>query len=384
MADVQTGFGSFVSFYLADQGWSEENVGFVLTAGGLSGVVGQIPGGALVDAMRRKRLLIAVGTLMIAASAVLLALSRDFPAVFAAEVLHGATGAIIGPAIAAVSLGLVGRRAMSGRIGRNQRFNAAGNALTAASLGVIGSYISKSAIFLAVAAMALPTLAALGWIRPREIAYGRARNAAGRHEPGDLQRIFDLLKNRPLLIFAAAAVLYRFADASMLPLVSENLGSGRERHAALVMAAIIVVPQIIVAVAAPWVGHYAEQWGRRPVLLIGFGLEPLRGVLFALSASWYSTIAVQILDGITGAIITVMTVLIMTDLTAGTGRFNLAQGAVGTCTGVAAAVSTTATGVIATGFGRPASFLTTAAVAALAVLLLWLYLPESRPKEYLD
>jgi MFS family permease len=113
----------------------------------------------------------------------------------------------------------------------------------------------------------------------------------------------------------------------MLPLVSENLGSGRERHAALVMAAIIVVPQIIVAVAAPWVGHYAEQWGRRPVLLIGFGLEPLRGVLFALSASWYSTIAVQILDGITGAIITVMTVLIMTDLTAGTGRFNLAQAA---------------------------------------------------------
>src|ERR1700746_4181397 len=110
MADVQAGFGSFVAFYLADQGWSEENVGFVLTAGGLSGVVGQIPGGALVDAMRRKRLLIAVGTLMIAASAVLLALSRDFPAVFAAEVLHGATGAIIGPAIADIRLGLVWRR----------------------------------------------------------------------------------------------------------------------------------------------------------------------------------------------------------------------------------------------------------------------------------
>lgn len=183
MADVQTGFGSFVSFYLADQGWSEENVGFVPTAGALSDVVGQVPGGALVDAMRRKRLLIGVGTLMIVASAVLLALSRDFPAVFAAEVLHGATSAIIGPAIAAVSLGLVGRRAMSGRIGRNQRFNAAGNALTAALLGVIGSYVSKSAIFFAVAAMTLPTLATLGRIRSREIAYGRARNAAGRHEP---------------------------------------------------------------------------------------------------------------------------------------------------------------------------------------------------------
>jgi len=56
----------------------------------------------------------------------------------------------------------------------------------------------------------------------------------------------------------------------------------------------------------------------------------------------------------------------------------------GTCTGIAAAVSTTATGVVATWFGRPISFLTAAGVAALAVLLLWLYLPESRPKEYLD
>jgi MFS family permease len=186
------------------------------------------------------------------------------------------------------------------------------------------------------------------------------------------------------LIFAAAAVLYRFADASMLPLVSENLGSGRERLAALIMAAIIVVPQIIVAVAAPWVGHYSEQWGRKPILLIGFGLEPLRGLLFALSASWYSLIAVQMLDGIAGAIITVMTVLVMTDLTTGTGRFNLARGAVGTCTGIAAAVITTATGVVAAGFGRPAGFLTAAGVAALAVLLLWLYLPESRPREYLD
>jgi predicted MFS family arabinose efflux permease len=137
-------------------------------------------------------------------------------------------------------------------------------------------------------------------------------------------------------------------------------------------------------VAAPWVGHCAEQWGRKPVLLIGFGLEPLRGVLFALSASWYSIVAIQILDGITGAIITVMAVVVMTGLTTGTGRFNLARGVVGTFTDIAAAVSTTATGVIAAWFGRPASFLTAAGVAALAVLLLWLYFPESRPKEYPD
>ena len=151
------------------RGWSTEHVGFALTAGGLSGVAAQLPGGALVDAVRRKRLLVALGILMIGASAILLALWPNLPVVFAAEILHGATGGIIGPAIGAISLGLVGWRAMSARIGRNQRFDAAGNALTAAGLGVIAQLLSKTAIFFGVALLAVPTLVALSWIRPQEI-----------------------------------------------------------------------------------------------------------------------------------------------------------------------------------------------------------------------
>jgi predicted MFS family arabinose efflux permease len=384
MADVQTGFGSILSFYLADRGWSQENVGFVLTAGGLSGVVAQMPGGALVDAMRRKRLLVAIGVFMIAASAGLLALSTDLPMVFSAEVLHGATGGIIGPAIGAISLGLVGRRAMSGRIGRNLRFDASGNALTAAGLGVIAQYVSKSAIFYALAALTVPTLLALHWIHPREISYGRARNAAARDEPGDVQRIIDLFKNHHLLILAALLVLFRFAEASMMPLVSEHLGSGKNSFSSLILAAINIVPNVVVAVAAPWAAHYSEIWGRKAVLLIGFGLEAVRGVLFALSASSYFIIAVQIPGGLVGAIMTVIPVLVITDLTTGTGRFNLARGVVGTCTGIAASLSTSATGLIATTFGETAGLLTTAGIAALAAILLWLFLPETKPQEYLD
>lgn len=384
MADVQTGFGSFLSFYLAGLGWSQQNVGFALTVGGLSGVLCQIPGGALTDAVRGKRLLVALGAAMIVTSAVLLALWPALPIVFAAEALHGATGGIIGPAIAAISLGLVGRRAMSRRVGRNHRFDAAGNALTAGCLGLIGHALSKSAIFLAVAALTVPTLAALARIRPQEIAYGRARNAAHHCEARDLQRLADLLRNRNLLVFAVALTLYQFADASMAPLISEHLGSEKGGFGALVMAAMIVVPQVIVAFAAPWVGHYAEEWGRKPVLLIGFALEPLRGILFAISTALWSLGAAQILDGITGAILTVMTVLVITDLTTGTGRFNLARGAVGAGTGIAAAISTSATGVIAGAFGSAAAFLATAGIAAAAALVLWLLLPESKPQQYLD
>jgi predicted MFS family arabinose efflux permease len=383
MADIQTGFGSFLSFYLASQGWSKEDVGFALTVGGISGVACQMPGGALTDAVRRKRLLVAIGIAMIVTSAVLLALWPALPVVFAAEMLHGATGGIIGPAIAAISLGLVGHGAMSRRVGRNHRFDAAGNALTAGCLGLIGHLVSKSAIFFVIAALTLPTLAALARIRPQEIAYGRARNAAHHAEVRDLQRLRDLVRNRGLLIFAVALTLYQFADASMGPLVSEYLGSEKGGFSALVIAAMIIVPQVIVAVAAPWVGHYAEEWGRKPILLIGLALEPIRGILFAIGIAFWSLAAAQILDGIIGAILTVMTVLVITDLTAGTGRFNFARGAVGTCTGIAAAISTSATGVLAGTFGESVAFLATAGIAAAAAAVLWLFLPESKPDQYL-
>src|SRR6516162_6354303 len=125
LADVQTAFGAFVAFYLADLGWSKDHVGLALTVGTLAGVISQIPGGALSDAVRWKRGLAAIGIGMLCVSALIFALTPSFALVFLAEILHGLTAGIVTPAIAAISLGLVGRRAMSLRTGRNYRFNAA-------------------------------------------------------------------------------------------------------------------------------------------------------------------------------------------------------------------------------------------------------------------
>src|SRR5436190_6215333 len=217
LADVQTGFGSFVAFYLADLGWSKAQVGLALTTGTLAGMVGQIPGGAFTDAFRWKRALAAAGIVMIAASALILALVPTFPLVFLAEILHGLTAGIVTPAIAAISLGLVGRRAMSVRTGRNYRFDAAGNALTAGLMGLAGQYFAKSAIFLGAAALCIPALIALSRIRGDEIDYSRARNAGIGKQAKSFQRIFDLGKNPRLYIFAGCVFLFQFADASMLP-----------------------------------------------------------------------------------------------------------------------------------------------------------------------
>jgi MFS family permease len=131
-------------------------VGLALTVGTLAGVISQIPGGALADAVRWKRGLAAIGIGMICASALILALMPSFAFVFFAEILHGLTAGIITPAIAAISLGLVGRRAMSLRTGRNYRFDAAGNALTAGLMGLAGVTIASSTLAKTASYTSLP------------------------------------------------------------------------------------------------------------------------------------------------------------------------------------------------------------------------------------
>jgi len=383
IADIQTGFGTFVAFYLAHLGWPQATIGAALATGAFAGVVSQIPGGALADAVRWKRALAAIGIVMVAGAAAIFAFVPTFAMVFVAESLHGLTAGIITPSIGAISLGLVGRRAMSLRTGRNFRFAAAGSALTAGVLGIAGTYLSIDAIFIAVAAFGAPALIALACIKPDEIDYARARNAGVGEQAARLLRLRELADNRGLLLFMACVVLFQFADASMLPLVSEEVARQGALSAAE-LSSLIIIPQVVVAVLAPWVGYHSEARGRRPLLLIGFSLEPIRAILLAITVDYRVLIVAQLLNGIISAILTVLTVLVVTDLTAGTGRFNLARGAIGAATGIAVAVSTVATGFIVQHSGRPAGFFVIAAVALGAAVLLWIFQSETRPHQYDD
>jgi MFS family permease len=384
VADVQTGFGAFVAFYLAGLGWSKTSVGLALGIGGVTGVLAQVPGGAIADALSWKRALAALGIAMIGTAALILALAPNQIMVFVAETLQGMTAGIILPAIAGISLGLVGRRAMSSRTGRNFRFSAAGNALTAAVMGLAAAYFSPSAIFLIAAAFCVPALIAVYFIDPNEIDYARARNAATGKQAGNILRAVDLLKNRKLLLFTGSVVLFQLADASMLPLVGQDVATGDGGSKSLVMSGLIIIPQIVVAILAPWVGYHSEAKGRRPLLLLGFAVEPVRAGLLAFSTSYPILIVAQIINGISGAIITVLTVLVITDLTTGTGRFNLTNGTVGMMSGIAAAASTILTGFIAQQFGREIGFIAIAVIAAAATGLLWVFLSETKPAKYVD
>jgi MFS family permease len=386
LAGALSGFGPYVAAFLAEQNWTQRDIGFVLTAAGFAGLLSQLPGGALLDAIRSKRIAVALGSGMVAAGALIIAIWPSFPLVLAALVLQGITGGFLGLAIAAISLGLVGHTALAERLGRNQRFASAGGVVAAGLMGLIAYFLSYRAIFFAAAALVLPLLAALGRIRPSDIHFGRASGVPDHQGPSAPPRVRrrNLWKNRSLLIFAGCVFSFQMANASMLPLAGEALAYSKEAFSSLVVSALIMVPQVIVAIMAPWAGRRANTWGRRPLLLVGFVALPIRALVFAWATNPTILITAQVLDGVSGTMLGVLTALIIADLTAGTGRFNLVQGFVGTMSGIGASLSTTLSGLVVWSLGRAAGFLGIAAVALAAVLLLWFLMPETNPSNRND
>ncbi len=266
LADVQTGVGPFLAIYLAGYGWNEERVGIALTVGGIAGILTQTPAGALVDRLRSKRGLIAAGIIALAAGALLIALLPNYWSVMSAQVLIGGTSSVFGPAICAVSLGIVGHKLFDRRQGRNQAFNSAGNVVAAVSMGLLGYFVSNRSIFFFVAVCTLPTLLTLLMIRPEEIDYERARGGEEGDEDGERARASALLRDQPLLVFLACAVLFHFANAAMLPLLGEMLAKGQGRSSMMFMSACVVTTQFVITLIASWSGRKAGLWGRKPLL----------------------------------------------------------------------------------------------------------------------
>ena len=384
LADVQTGVGPFLAIYLAGYGWNEQRVGIALTIGGIAGIVAQTPAGAVVDHLRSKRALIAIGIVALVAGALLIALAPTFWSVMSAQVLIGGTSSVFGPAICAISLGIVGHRLFDRRQGRNQGFNSAGNVAAAVCMGLLGYFVSDRSIFFFVAFCALPTLLALLVIRPDEIDYERARGAKEGEKGGKAESVLVLFRDHPLVVFLICAVMFHFANAAMLPLLGEMLAKGQGRSSMMFMSACVVTTQLVITLLASWSGRKAGSSGRKPLLLIAFGALPVRGVLYTLTHNTDALVAIQILDGVGAGIFGVVSVLVIADLTQGSGRFNLTLGAISTAVGVGASLSQVIAGSIVHHLGSNAGFLFLAAVASAAFGILYFFMPETRDKQFLN
>jgi MFS family permease len=341
-------------------------------------------GGELLDRMQSKTALLAVGISTIGLSALMVGLFPAFPVVLTAVVLQGMSAAMIGLAIPAISRGLVGDADLAERLGRNQRFQSGGSLVAAALMGTVGYFFSNRAIFFTSALLAIPALFAVNHIRTADIHFGQSVGAPDHHEAAAPPRLgrLTVCKDRSLLIFASILLLFQLGNGAVLPLISEALAQAAGGKSSLILSVLIVIPQILATVVAPWVGRQAKSWGRRPLLLLGTGALPARAFLLAVIGKPVGAVAGQLLDGVTAAVLGVVQPLVIADLTRGSGRFNFAQGVVAAMSGIGASLSTFGSGLVHEVFGAQAALLGTSCIALAGFLICLAFMPETKTGIY--
>jgi MFS family permease len=386
LADVRDGLGPYLAIYLlAVHKWDPASIGVVMTLAGIAALITQGPAGALIDRTRSKRAVIAVAALLVTGSCLLLPFVSSFSLVALTQAASAIAASVFAPAISAISLGITGPRAFTRRTGRNETFNHAGNAVAALLAGGLAYLFGPVVVFYLMAFMTVASVVAVSCVSAKAIDHEVARGFDPAHHSDHEQPsgIAVLLANRPLLLFAVCCALFHLANAAMLPLVSQKLSQINLQMATPLTSACIVAAQLVMVPMAWLVGSKADVWGRKPLLLFGFMILPLRGVLYTLSSDPYWLVAVQMLDGIGAGIFGALFPVIVKDLTQGTGRFNVSLGALSTVFGLGAALSSSLAGFAVQQAGYNAAFLTLAGVAGVALALLWLAMPETLAKPIL-
>lgn len=385
LADVRDGLGPYLAIYLlTERKWDQASIGVVMSIAALAGIIAQTPAGALIDRSTAKRGLVIAAAIVVTLACVTLPFIAGFEWVAATQAIAGAAGAIFAPAVAAVTLGIVGPKAFAKRIGRNEAFNHAGNAVAATLAGISAYFFGPVVVFWLLAAMAIASIFATLSIPVDAIDHHVARGLDGaterdadhRDKPSGFQ---VLLTCRPLLIFAAASVLFHFSNAAMLPLVGQKLALVNKELGTTLMSVCIVAAQLVMVPVAILVGAKADDWGRKPIFAAALAVLALRGALYPLSDNPYWLVGVQLLDGVGAGIFGALFPLVVADLTRGTGHFNVSQGAIATAAGLGGALSAAAAGFIVVAAGYSAAFLFLAATAAVGLALFVAMMPETGP-----
>lgn len=384
LADVRDALGPYLAVYLlTERNWDEASIGFIMSIATIAGIAAQTPAGALVDSTRAKRALMITAALLVTGASLIVPWLLSFGPIAVAQASAHAAGVVFGPALAAVTLGIFGHRIFTRRIGRNESFNHAGNACAAAAAGATAYIWGPKVVFYLLAGMSIASVVSILAIPSRIIDHDLVRGL--NDVEGDKNATIEqpsgltvLLTCRPLLIFATSAIMFHFANAAMLPVVGQKLALQDKNLGTSLMSACIVAAQIVMIPMAMLVGAKADVWGRKPFFVVALSVLVVRGVLYTFSDHAYWLVGVQLMDGVGAGIYGAVFPIIVADLMRGTGRFNVAQGAIITAQGIGAALSTAVAGFIVVHAGYSAAFLALAGIAAVGVTFYLFEMPETQ------
>ncbi len=378
IADVRGGLGPYiVVFLVTEQGWTPTSAGLVSTVGGWLGLAAQAPIGAWLDRARRKRAAMLGGMLGLSIGALVIALAPSFWPVLLANATMQVVSGVFEPAIAALTVGLCTREVLTARMGRNAAWSRAGNIAAAILSGLAASLFSARAVFLQVPVIAMLAAIAAMTIPYSQVDLRRARGLeSGKGRTEGPQSWTALLRSRPLLVFAVCSFLYELAEAPLLTLVAQKLGSDKPGVGMALTSALIIAAQLGMLAASILVGRRGDALGHHLLLAVGFAMLPARAVLTVLfnEPSWL--VALQVFGGFGTGLFAALTPIWLADATHGSGRYNLSQGVMVAMRGLGATSSGLLGELMVDGLGYRAAFLGCGAIGTIAAVLLWFGLPE--------
>lgn len=378
IADVRGGLGPYVVVFLvAEQGWSPTQAGLVSAVGGWLGLLAQAPIGAWLDRTTHKRAAMLWGLLGLSIGAVVLAVAPSFwPVLLANSVMQVVSG-VFEPAVAALTVGLCMRQALTARMGRNAAWSRAGNIAAAAVSGLVAWMFSARAVFLEVPVIAvLAAIAAMTLPYPKvDLRRARGLETGEGHTEGPGSWI-KLLRSRPLLVFAVCSFLYELADAPLLTLVGQKLGSEAPGTGLVMTSALIIAAQFGMLVGSILVGKRGDALGHRLLLAVGFAIVPVQAGLTIVSDSPTWLLAVQVFGGFGTGLFAALTPIWLVDATRGSGRYNLSQGVMGAMRSLGATTSGLFSELLVESMGYTAAFVGCGIVGTAAAVLLWFGLRE--------
>jgi MFS family permease len=366
LADARDGLGPFLDGFLAAHGWSPITLGIIATIGGVLGMVATPLFGAWVDASRRKRMLIIIPVVLVTAAALWTLASPDNASVFGGQSATAIVGAIVGPALMGLTLGLVGERRFSHQVARNEFWNHLGNVASLAGMyaatvafglnGVIGLML-LTAIAAVVAALA---------IDPSKIDHNVARGLA--HDDGapGPSGYSILVGSKGLILLAVMLMIFHFGNAPISRLIAQDFSIqlGTPFRTTAVITGVSQLTMIVMAIAAPFL---IRRFGLASIFFIGLLALPIRGAIAGSFTDFPVIFPVQILDGIGAGLIGIATPVAVERLLTGTGRFNVGLATVMTIQGLGASLSNIVAGWLTDTGGYGLAYWVHGGVAVLAI-----------------